>query len=251
MPTYKDAIASLKRSRVSAMLSPSGSKMEDALNYLICCIEEIESGGDVNKEYKLGYTALMLAAELGDFTAVAVLLENGADVNSGTVNSLGFDGLTALMLGVLADHKGIEDLLISNGSDVNARDRNGHTVLMIAAWKGSDPSLLIARGADVNARGTRGTTALIEAAAWCNFGGTHCLKALIANGANVNAKDDYGVTALMCAVDKGNRIVVELLLDNGADVNARDNDGETVLMYAKRPARDWVIVEMLKQRGAK
>ena len=51
--------------------------------------------------------------------------------------------------------------LLDTGLDVNARNNDGWTLLMIAAWKGSLRSVeyLVGRGADQRARNNKGETA--------------------------------------------------------------------------------------------
>jgi len=59
---------------------------------------------------------------------------------------------------------------IKAGADVNARDKNGWTPLMYAAWKNQNPEVikvLLEAGADVNARNKYGGTPLMYAA-WEN-----------------------------------------------------------------------------------
>ena len=71
---------------------------------------------------------------------------------------------------------------LCNGADVNAKDGDGNTAMVWAAYRGHDKVF----------------TLLIKA------------------GADVNSKDSYGNTALLWAASKGNDKAVELLKQHGA-----------------------------------
>ncbi len=75
----------------------------------------------------------------------------------------------------------------------------------------------IAQGVDVNAKNTNGETALLGAA----FAGHQdIVKALIAQGANVNATNNFGNTAIMNAIWQMHPDIVAMLLAHGANLNA-------------------------------
>ena len=82
---------------------------------------------------------------------------------------------------------------IKAGADVNARDEDGWTALMVAAWKNSNPEVITAllkAGADVHARTESGRTALIIAAE--NNTNPGVITALVKAGADINARDEDG-----------------------------------------------------------
>ena len=110
-------------------------------------------------------------------------------------------------------------------------------------------SALLAAGSDVNAKNRDGETVLILAA---KYGYTDVVKALLAKGAEVNAKDPYlyGRTALLLAANNGHADVVKALLAEGADLNARDRFGDTALTCAKRCGH-MKITRLLKEAGAR
>ena len=94
-------------------------------------------------------------------------------------------------------------LLLEAGADVEARDKDGDTVLMQAAWNGHTEilRLLLQAAAEVDARATDGWTALMRAASW------------------------------------GQTESVRLLLEAGADAGGCATDGSTALMRAQHPAK--------------
>ena len=73
-------------------------------------------------------TALILAAQNGNFLTVKYLYENGANINA--QNAF---GSSALYWSALFGHFEIVQYLQENGADVNLRDMSQQTALMVAA----------------------------------------------------------------------------------------------------------------------
>lgn len=128
--------------------------------------------------------------------------------------------------------------LLQAGEDVNARDEEGATLLMLAAYAGNLGLVkaLIAAGADVNAQDERGWSAISRAVynAEQNRGFADVVQVLIDSGANIEAAISYGVRPLMLAAGYGETAVVEALLKAGADVLAKNEGGFTALMMVKQ-----------------
>lgn len=106
-----------------------------------------------------GFTALALAAYLGEKDAVEFLIEKGADLNALAKNETGFTPLTGA---VSQNHTQIARLLMDHGADVNHKYEGGFTPIMHAAHAGNVElvTLLIDHGADPNAKNGEGKTAL-------------------------------------------------------------------------------------------
>ena len=127
---------------------------------------------------------------------------------------------------------------LSSGADANARDGEGSTALMLAAYAGNLDAVkaLLVAGSDVNAADERGWTALAKST--YNFelkhGFADVAQALIDAGANLEASITYGVRPLMLAAGYGETEVVETLLEAGAEVTARNEGGLTALMMVKQ-----------------
>jgi len=112
--------------------------------------------------------------------------------------------------------------ILSCATNIN---KNGWTVLMMAAWRGDSKAVqaLLDKGADVNEKNKHGWTVLMMAA-W--RGDSKTVQALLDKGADVNEKDIYGTTALMMAAENGHTETVQVLLDKGAEENAKRNNNK-------------------------
>ncbi len=107
--------------------------------------------------------------------------------------------------------------LLDQGAEIEAKDpRSGASPLHYAVMKGRMQiiDLLLSRGADVNSRTRNGTTPLHTAALYAR------------------------------------KEVAERLLEAKADVNAKSLSGATALALAAA-AKNWPIVDMLRQHGGK
>lgn len=79
------------------------------------------------------------------------------------------------------------EFLLDRGLDINARNEQGETALLIAAWNGTDDlvEVLLKRGADPNIKTRKGLSALKVASA---NGHTGIVKMLVAHGAKSQSK---------------------------------------------------------------
>lgn len=108
-------------------------------------------------------------------------------------------------------------------------------------------SELIARGSEIDARDAQGNTALILAA---YHGRLEALDTLLQAGTNPNLADARGNTALMGALFKGETAIAKrLLVDPRTDVDVRNHAGQTAAMFAALFGRG-ELLEALAARGA-
>ncbi len=156
----------------------------------------------------------------------------------------------ALHLAVFADDVLLVGRMLNQGADVDARDGEGNTPLLSAAYfrRPMIACLLLERGADVNAKCNGGATPLMKAA-MDNDLYLNVLHLLIEKGADANARDDFGCTALMWAAGCGREWNAKYLMEKGADATLKANDGSTAVSLATPNFPN--IVGMLKLYGVK
>jgi ankyrin repeat protein len=134
-------------------------------------------------------------------------------------------------------------------TDVNARQPDGATPLLWAAFEGDVPEAarLLKAGADINAVNNYGVNALLLAA---DISNTELIQLLLKNGADANSANADNETALHLIARSGNVEAAKLLLKAGAKPDLRERFGEqTPLMWAvarRQPA----MVDLLVSKGA-
>jgi uncharacterized protein len=127
-----------------------------------------------------GFTALALAAYLGQKASVEYLIENGADVNALATNKTGFTALTGA---ASQNHNEIAKILVKKGATVDHQYEGGFTPLMHAAAAGNIELVTL----------------------------------LLQNGANPNLKNSEGKTPLSFALEKSNSKLADILRKHGAN----------------------------------
>lgn len=130
----------------------------------------VNSGEDINVIGPNGETILGRAVTNGHVSITRLLLENGADPNTKTLDGWTEcdrgSGETPLVQAVIAGHVEIVTLLLEAGADTNVRNRNNMTALYVGVCSnggdvikaGSIVEMLLAKGADIHARIGNGDT---------------------------------------------------------------------------------------------
>ncbi|KAB1271757.1 Fibronectin type 3 and ankyrin repeat domains protein 1 [Camelus dromedarius] len=222
----------------------------------------ILQGGNVKVDVpnKLGFTALMVAAQRGHTSQPPLKMERWyQDVSEIQRRSflLGYRGPLLIKAAHPATLKFVSfrlvKILVSNGTDVNLRNGSGKDStesLMLACYAGHLDVVKYLRrhGASWDTRDLGGCTALH----WAVDGG-HCgvIEWMIQDGCEVDVVDACSRWTPLMRVSavSGNQKVASLLIDAGADVNVKDKDGKTPLMVAVLNDHE-ELVQLLLDKGA-
>jgi len=224
-------------------------------------LDEFIKAGKVDEQNENKETALHIAARMGRFRVVDLLIAAKADLNLKNR-----DGDTALQL---ADKKGRtkifrklteaqetkttglpssqQALEPARSKPPQQRIRSGAPQnIHQAAERGNLGALqrFIDQG-NVNDRNENGATPLHRAA---SLGRPRAAAKLIAAKADVNIRNKFGGTPLHRAAAEGRLIVVDKLIDAKANVHIGNNAGEIALHHAARRGR-FKIVEKLIAAG--
>ena len=215
-------------------------------NYMENAVRKMTLNKDI-LEYRhkySGYTPLLYASKSHNYEMLAILLENGADVNACV------KGKNALIL-ALSDsleqrpHGRINTVkaLLGAGISPNHVDDNLATALMYICYNPSSYcaldiiTILINSGAELNIQDKKGRTALMIA---CKYGYDSVKVAykLVLAGADKEIRDNFGNTALMYACDyrnvpfgtedygiiikKSYESLISFMINHGADTTVKN-----------------------------
>lgn len=150
----------------------------------------IDSGANVNATSRMGYEPMLAAIDRGHFEAAGILVDSGARPAVFPPN----EPPPHARVFYFPEHPLIPGLLgklFAAGSDLRWRDRNGFTILHLAASHGSIDYMRL------------------------------LLRVRILNPGAISNK---GYTPLWCAAHNGHVGVVELLLEKGVDTSAHPQD---------------------------
>jgi ankyrin repeat protein len=184
----------------------------------------LAKGGDPLVPGSTGDTALLAAASKGHANAVGALLD--ASSNMASVNEGGDTALSVASANGFADV--LEKLLSRVEAQrceaiVNQANSRGIVPIQAASSNGSEECtrLLLDHGADHNARDKNGASAAMVAAFCGNDGALGVLlKHPSCTGLDLEATDEAGATALWTASAGGNAKAAQLLLERGASTEA-------------------------------
>ena len=178
----------------------------------------IKHGAHTNAVAVSGHdTPLTLCCHKGHVQVAQMLLDNGADVNTGCYFSFHFN-LTFIMFVFSFP------LISGNGYGNTPLHEACHTSGSIELVR-----LLVSRGADVNSENHKGSTPMIFL---CYGEDTRMqtldmARELIAAGTNVNHRDHRGMTPILVCCSSGRSDLIESLVAAGGDVTARDNENRS------------------------
>jgi ankyrin repeat protein len=220
----------------------------------------LAGGADVNATNRYGLTPLAVATKSGQTGVMQKLLKAGADVSRSNAGLP--EGQTLLMHAAQIGDVSAVKLLLAAGVSIDAREtRTGTTALIWAATANQADAVraLAEAGAQMNVvskvtayphtQNGVGLNGLEEGVSYvgqtvlprggwsavmfaAREGAVDAVRALATAGANLDLVDPEGTSALIIAVINGQYDVAKVLLEKGADPNIGDIKGMTPLYAA-------------------
>lgn len=216
-------------------------------NNLVQASALLEQGALVNERNALGYTPLMLAAALGNYQMVELLLSAGADVHILDTRM----GATPLHKAVQSGVVPVADLLIKHGAFIDVRSpTNGNTPLLDAVWHRNPQMVeyLLDQGAnwEIVARGTITPLSLAEI--------NNDRKIVEIIQAHIEKANTYKEnTKVFKAIEDNDGQLISELIKGGLNVNEKAKytmgaalKGVTPLLYASRLGRKEIVEQLIK-----
>ncbi len=208
----------------------------------------LEHGAHVNFTDLDDKSALHHAVWGGELPVVKHLVNHGASLSLGDTSnyidkmrhwlaSLShfrfYPNGTALHYAVLGQNLEIATYLLNAGASVHATTNGGKTPLHHAATNSNVDLalLLLVKGADVNSVTDYGDTPLHTALSDYKPPSLDFVKLLVAADANIQVPGSVQKTPLICAIEQGDKDIINYLLSQGADIFAKDLFKDTVLHY--------------------
>ena len=194
--------------------------------------------------------ALRDAAGRGDAAVVRSLLEQGAPVDARDGQ-----GATALVRAAYGNHVDVAAVLVQAGADVDLQDDTRQSAYLIATSEvGDDLRLLdltLGAGADLDAKDSYNGTGLIRAAERAHV---QIVERLLQVGIDRDHVNRLGYTALHEAVVFGeggpaDQATVAALVAGGVALDIPDGNGETALAHAERSGQR-EVASILRAAGA-
>ncbi|KAJ5626764.1 hypothetical protein N7528_004191 [Penicillium herquei] len=202
----------------------------------------LNRGANVNTGEEQQSTALIAASRGGHKRIVQILLDHGADINTE-----GSKHGSALNAASEMGHEDIVKLLLDAGASISPQ-RSRYGALTAASWAGHEHivQMILDYIKDIDAQGMEFANSLEAAAANNHQGIVKKLldRATDLNGPNVCGQTD-GNPPIFAAAKYGNDEVMKLLVDRGADLNVHAQDGRTLLEFAMDQGRERVVKVIL------
>uniref|UniRef100_A0A0K0G0L4 Inversin (inferred by orthology to a human protein) n=1 Tax=Strongyloides venezuelensis TaxID=75913 RepID=A0A0K0G0L4_STRVS len=197
-----------------------------------------------------GFNAVHLAVKFGQVKAFKMLIENGWDICTRTLN-----GLNVIQVAIKANSVNMLEILLNDYIPIMECDDFGNTLLHTAASNKKYLPILdyVLKRKDIkskllNSVNKQGKTPINYAA---SLGCTGAFKLLLMNGADVNIQDDDGCNAFMSAAKNNMWSILMLAIDCKIDYNAvNEIEGKTLLDYVLEKS-NYPVAMFLRQQNSK
>ena len=179
---------------------------------------------DINTGDTNGRTALLMAAQRNDLSAVNLLLEYGADPNV-----ISPDQGTPLHAAATASGHCCIAPLLRHGANIEGMTSWRQTALLyVAAYKNDErpAKMLLDAGANPNSRDLDGITPLQWAVV---SNGERLVEVLLESGANINNVDKFNNSAVRSAITASRHKILSMFVDHGFSLEVPWISNGTVL----------------------
>ncbi|KAG1973158.1 ankyrin repeat and EF-hand domain-containing protein [Pimephales promelas] len=210
---------------LSALYQASVDHDEDLVQFLL----SLKANPDI-QDMK-GYTPMMLAAQLGYYKIVYLLIKHNANV---TLTDEEGKGVLFYCIAPSEEHALCLQMVLSSNANVNSVSNSGKPLLVFACENAKDCQDLcihiLEKGADPNAvdQVTR-CSALMGAS---KAGAVKLVRAILQKGVNPNLLDGDGRSAAHFAAEQGFLEVLQVLSAYSADLGISTAKGDTPLHFA-------------------
>jgi len=197
-------------------------------------VNQTNQRGEIALAYMLNSTENDTNIEPGIYSkCAALLIEKGSNLQWTDK-----EGKTLLHLAAREGKVGCIPILVKKKIKVNIQDSEGNTPLLVTSVAAVSV-LLQQKGIDVNITNSTQKTSLHHVAGLDNA--EEAILGLISHGANVNAKDRSGCTPLHMAAINGRLGNIKILMSNGADASITSNVNETARTIAESNGHVFVV----------
>lgn len=233
---FHDAAKRDELKKVKTMLSENSTLLDKTDTYkrtalhsaarygaLSVCQYLIKKEANLDAKDESGNTPLHLAAMHCHDDAAGLLIN--ADLNA-----FNDDGASPLSLAIDYGTSKTVGVLLSNKADANIKDRDGNTLLHLAALRIQVEKVqeMLKINPEIDYKNNTGNTPLFLAVRVPD--NLKIIECLLDHGASLAASDTAGNSILHIASQSN----MELLIKRGADIDAQDKDGNTVLHLTLR-----------------
>ncbi|XP_022243336.1 transient receptor potential cation channel subfamily A member 1-like [Limulus polyphemus] len=212
----------------------------------------LESGALISTQQHDLSTPVHLACAQGAIEIVKLMFNAQPEEKSVCLNTSDAQQMTPLHCAAMFDHDALVEYLVNEGANINAVDKEGRTVLLLAAarsaWKVM--KVLLQSGAEMGTQDNMNRNLLHHIVLaggsledFWNYLNQHQGSSI---ASLMNERDVHGCTPMHYASRTGHLKTIRSLLRLGAVVNLKNNDNQSPLHFAARYGRYNTVRHLLE-----
>lgn len=213
----------------------------------------LESGAVISTQQHDLSTPVHLACAQGAMEIVKLMFESQNEQKSSCLSISDAQKMTPLHCAAMFDHQDLVEYLITEGADINAPDKEGRSVLLLAAARGAwnTVKILLKMGASIcdHDNGNRNLLHHVVLSGGClNDICNDIAKKSSEIMDLLNEKDSSGCTPMHYASLNGHLKTIQSLLYLGAIINLKNNENQSPLHFAARYGRYNTVRHLLETK---